>query len=311
MILTLTPNPAADQTVWVDRFVPGSVHHAREAQLDPAGKGVNVSRVVQRLGYPTIAMGFLAGEIGMHVDRALREEGVNQHFERVQGQTRIDVTIVDRASGLSTGVYGPGPLVDAAAIESLDGALGVWLQAAKVLVLAGSLPRGLSNSAYAGYLRRARERGVKTILDADGEALRLGVEERPDVIKPNRREAERLLGRALPDRAAVVKGAREIAARGIGAVVVSLGEEGAICVSDRGVWLATPPHVELRSTVGSGDSLVAGIALALARGEPIAEGLRLGSAAGAATAAAPGTALGSAASIAALLPKVRIEELAV
>ena len=118
---------------------------------------------------------------------------------------------------------------------------------------------------------------------------------------------ESLLGRPLRDQAAVVEGARELVARGIPTVVISLGAQGAICASSQGVWKATPPEVESRSTVGSGDSLVAGIAVALARGEDIVEGLRLGTAAGAATAMTPGTALDTEEEILALLPSVSVE----
>jgi 1-phosphofructokinase family hexose kinase len=168
------------------------------------------------------------------------------------------------------------------------------------------VPHGL----HAAYIRLAHAEGVVTILDADGEAFRLGVEAGPSLIKPNRAEAERLLGRPLADQRAVVDGARELVARGIPMVVVSLGAQGAICADSRGVWQATPPEVESRSTVGSGDSLVAGLAVALARGDDIIEGLRLGTAAGAATAMTPGTSLGTEEEIYALLPQVRVEPIA-
>jgi 1-phosphofructokinase family hexose kinase len=309
MILTLTPNPAVDETLWVEHLAIGAVEHASESQLDPAGKGVNVSRVVHRLGWPTVAFGFLGGDIGTHVERALGAEGVQHHFERVKGETRINVTIVERATGASTSIYAPGPAIDERAVAALGETLELWLRAAAVLVLAGSLPRGLAPETYRGYLRRAKELGIRTILDADGEALRHGLEAAPDLVKPNRHEAERLLGRKLPDRDAVVDGALEIASRGAGAVVVSLGKEGSICVQGKNAWLAVPPRVELRSSVGSGDSLVAGLALSFARQQPITEGLRWGSAAGAATAASPGTSLGTAADIHSLLAGVRIESL--
>lgn len=310
MIITLTPNPAVDQTVFVDRLAVGDVNRFRESQLDPAGKGINASRMIHRLGWPTVAFGFLAGEIGIIAEKALESEGVQHHFVGVPGQARLNMTIVDDGAATATSLYGPGPVVDRERREALDGILRFWLQSGLVLVLAGSLPPGLPDDYYAAYVRLASETGVKTILDADGAPYRLGVEAKPYLIKPNLAEAERLLGRPLPDLAAVVDGARELSRRCVAVVVVSMGAQGAVCVQGERAWRVVSPRVERRSTVGSGDSLVAGLAVALARGEDIAAGLRLGTAAGAATAMTAGTALGTADEVRALLPAVQIEEMA-
>ena len=306
MIITLTLNPAVDQTVWVPHLEVAAVNRARQAHLDPAGKGVNVSRMAHRLGWPTIAFGFLAGEVGEIVRQALAAEGVAQQFIPIAGQTRINVTVVDDSSHAATSIFCPGPAVEPDHLQQLDAVLQFWLQAGRVLVLAGSLPPGIPEDAYARYIRLAHAQGIRTILDASGVHLRLGVEARPYAIKPNVAEAEELLGRRLPDLDAVVAGAQELAARGIAVVVISMGAQGAICVEGGRVWRATPPEVERQSTVGSGDSFVAGLAVALARGEGVEAGLRLGTAAGAATAATPGTELGSAEAVQALLPQVRV-----
>ena len=141
-------------------------------------------------------------------------------------------------------------------------------------------------------------------------AVSEGVAALPDVIKPNSLEAAALLGRPLPDEAAVLDGAIELHERGIATVVISMGSRGAICVSQGGAWKVLPPPVARISTVGSGDSMVAGLAVAMARGEPLIEGLRLGAAAGAATAMTPGTMLGTAEEVTRLLPLVEILPLA-
>ncbi|MBI3979280.1 MAG: 1-phosphofructokinase [Chloroflexi bacterium] len=308
MIMTYTPNPAVDQTIIVSGLRVGDVNRFQASHLDPAGNGINASRMVHRLGWPTIAFGFLAGEIGLIVQKALDDEGVEHHFVRIPGQTRLNVTIVDQAAGAATSLYGPGPTVGPESVARLDGILQFWLQAGRVLVLAGSLLPGTPPDVYATLIRLAQARGVQTILDTDSEPLRLGVAARPHLVKPNAAEAERLLGRSLPDLAAVVSGARELARQGIAVVVISMGAAGAVCVQGEHAWHAIPPAVERRSTVGSGDSMVAGLAVALARGDGIVAGLRLGSAAGAATALATGTALGTVDDVAALLPRVRIEE---
>jgi 1-phosphofructokinase family hexose kinase len=222
-------------------------------------------------------------------------------------QTRLNVTVLEERGNRETSLYGPGPRVEPRHVERLDGLLGFWLKAGRVVVLAGSLPPGMPPDTYARYVGLARESGVLTIVDADEEVLRHALESRPHLIKPNREEAQRLLGRPLADEKAVVEGARELTGRGIECVVISLGARGTICVQGDRVWRSVPPKVEPRSTVGSGDSLVAGLAVALAAGQPITEGLRLGTAAGAATAMTPGTALGTAAAVSELLAEVRIE----
>jgi 1-phosphofructokinase family hexose kinase len=308
VIISVTLNPAVDQTAWVDRLEAGSVHRVRETHIDPAGKGINVSRMAHRLGWPTIAFGFLAGDVGNIVRKALEQEGVPAHFVPIPGQTRINVTVVED-SGTSSSFYGPGPAAPPEGLASLEGLVRFWLQAGGVLVLAGSLPSGVPEDVYARLTRAARERGVKVFLDADGEPLRLGLDAGPSLIKPNVEEAERLLGRPLPDETAILAAARELVGRGVETVIISMGGRGAVCAQGARVWRIHPPDVKRLSTVGSGDAMVAGIAVAMARGEDLVRGLALGTAAGAATAMSEGTALGTADDVADLLPQVRIEEM--
>lgn len=307
--MTLTLNPAVDKTIRLPRLTPGTVNRVQESLLDPGGKGINVSRIVDRLGWPTIAFGFLAGEIGEIIARALEKEGVQSHFIRVPGQTRLNVTIFEEETSRGTSFYDRGPEVGFEALNRLGDDIRPWLCVHPVLVLAGSLPPGVPEDVYADFIALGHSAGVKAILDTTGEPLRLGLRARPYLVKPNLEEAEQLVGRPLHDLGAIIQAAREIRSMGAEVVVISLGPEGAICLEDNRVWRAIPPPIDRRSTVGSGDSLVAGLAISIARGESIVEGLRLGTAAGAATAMVPGTALGGPADIARLLPQVRLEEL--
>ena len=309
MIITLTLNPAVDQTMVVSEVTLGEVNRVREVYLDPAGKGINVSRMVHRLGWPTIAFGFLAGEMGLLAEKALDNEGVQYHFVHVPGQTRLNVALIDESTGVLTNYNGRGLRVDEESVARLDEVLTFWLQAGSVLVLAGSLPRGMPEDTYARYIELAKAAGSKTILDADGEPLRLGLEAEPTLIKPNRPEAQRLLGRMLPNLEAVTDAARELAATQSTIVIISMGGNGAVYATKDGAWLAVPPEIELNSSVGSGDALVAGLAVALAGDRPLVEGLREGTAAGAATAQTAGTTPGSKEEVARLLPQVQIKEL--
>ncbi len=309
MIVSLTLNPAVDKTLFVHALTLGEVNRVEHSQLDPGGKGINVSRMVHRLGWPTMALGFLAGHMGLIAEGALDRERVHHHFTWIPGETRLNVIVVDEAGGTSTNLYDCGPAVPPADLDTLRADLARWLSGCRVLVAAGSLPPGVPEDVYAAIIRDATARGVTTILDADGPALRFGLAGRPNVIKPNVTEAEALLGRRLVGLPAVIAAARELLDRGPRTVIVSMGAAGSICATRERVLHALAPSVERRSTVGSGDSLVAGIAVALASGKDLTEGLRVGTAAGAATAMTPGTHLGTREEINQLIAAVEIREL--
>lgn len=311
VIATVTPNPAIEQTLWLPRLAPGEVNHLRRAELDPAGKGINVSRVVQRLGHPTIAFGFLAGETGALVEHALDEEGVQHHFVRTPGQTRVSVTVEESTSGSTTTFQGPGPSVAGDRAAILDEIVAFWLQPGSVLVLTGSLAPGMSPRTYESLVRCAREREARVIVDAEGEALRFAIAARPDLVKPSVSEAERLLGRPLPDDDAILDAAHAIVGCGATMVVISMGREGAICANRDGrSWRVQPPRVDHRSALGSGDAMVAGLAIGLALRMPPPSMLRLAGAAAAAAAMAQGTSLPGAADVQALLERVEVENVA-
>jgi 1-phosphofructokinase family hexose kinase len=212
------------------------VNRGQESQLDPAAKGVNVSRMAHRLGWPTVALGFLGGEIGRLVRRALDADGVQHHLVPIPGQTRLSVTVVDTLSSVATSVRVPGPMIDPQQAAELDRLVQFWLRGARVLVLAGQLPPGVASDAYARYIEAARARNVLTILDADGDALRRGIRALPSLIKPNLTETEELLGRPLPTIESTVQAARELAGRGIDMVVSSKRARGAIAVQGSNAW---------------------------------------------------------------------------
>jgi len=309
MILSFTPNPAADKTLQVRPLLVGEVNRALESHLDPGGKGINVSRVVHRLGGGTLAVGVLGGHIGSLLQRALHEEGVPYEFVWIEQETRLNVILHDQESGQGTRVWDRGPVADESCLARLEDVIARRLDGASVFVTTGSLLRGMPADFHARCIELARERGVPTILDADGHWLAQALPAGPALVKPNVQEAESLLGRRLPTEDDVVEAALELCEQGAGAVVVSRGGEGSILATEGRVFRALPPRVDVRSTVGSGDSMVAGLALALARGRPLEEGLRTGTAAGAATATTVGTSLASAEQVRELLPAVRIDRI--
>lgn len=249
MILAVTLNPALDITYRVEAMRPHTSHRVREVAERPGGKGLNVARVLAQLGQPVLATGLLGGATGARITELL--DGVEHSFWPVAGETRRTVAIVDGQD--ATGFWEPGPEVRPAEWEQFRTHFATLLPGVKVVTLSGSLPQGVPADAYAQLIALAREAGVISVLDADGEALTLGIAAGPDVVKPNRDE----LGDNTP---------RELLARGAKAVVASRGEEGMEAVTPHGTWRAIPPERVFGNPTGAGDSCVAALARGLALG---------------------------------------------
>lgn len=307
-ITTVTLNPTIDEAVSIDQLVLGATNRCQLDALDPGGKGLNASRVIWRLGHPTVALGFVGGVTGEMVRARLDAEGVPHDFDDVDGLTRLNVMTYETASGRRTRIYLPGPWVDPARLDGVRRRLA-RIPAEGVVVLGGSVPPGISHLVYRELVSWLRDRGVRAVVDVSGAALEAVLAAGPALIKPNVEEAAEILGRVLDDDRAVLRAARELRARGPERVVISQGADGAIGVGPDGCWKAIPPRIVPRSTVGSGDSMVAGLAIALDQGLGLDEGLRLGTATGAATAITPGTRLGKREDVERFLPEVRVSRL--
>lgn len=300
-ITTVTLNPSVDEAVAIDQFMLGKANRCRLEALDPGGKGLNASRVIHRLGRETIALGFVGGVTGQMIREKLDAEGVPHAFDDVDELTRLNVMIYERTSGRRSRLYLPGAVVSPDRLSALRIRLD-GIEPGAIVVLGGSVPPGLPSTIYRNIVTRLQERNVRCIVDTSGSALANVLQARPALIKPNVEEAAEVLGCSLNTDAEILTAARELQRRGAQRVVISQGAAGAIAVYGNDAWKAVPPHIEMRSSVGSGDSMVAGLAVSLSDNRPFSEGLLLGSAAGAATAAAPGTRLCAAADVAALLP---------
>jgi len=306
MIITVTLNPAMDRTVMVDELAVGEVNRVREGRSDPGGKGINVSRVLRELGGDSLAMGFVAGSIGRFIEASLNEIGIEDDFIHTPGQTRTNLSIVEAKARRQTSLNEPGPATDARSTRDLRSRIQRRLSEGSWTVMAGSVPPGVPPAIYAELIGMVKDSKGFAVLDADEDPLALGVAAQPYLVKPNLAELERLVGRSLSDDDAILAAASGLQQSGITYVVVSMGGQGAVAVGPGEVWRGYAPHVEARSGVGAGDSLVAGLVLQLAAGRGLAEGLRLGMAAGAATALTPGTMLCRRADVERLLPVVRI-----
>lgn len=309
MIVTVTLNPAVDRVVVLYELKLGDSNRVYDGEIDPGGKGVNVSRVLHELGGTSLAAGFVAGSLGKFIEASLNKVGIHDLFIHTPGQTRQNLAIVETRWHRHTLLNEAGPETDPRCVRRLERQLAKRLVPGDWVVLAGSVPPGIPPSVYADLTELVHHAGGKVCLDTDGEPLAEGIRARPDLVKPNREELERLVERPVATDEQVVRAAMQLRQQGISYVAVSMGRMGTIAIGPSGAWRALPPPVATISAIGSGDSLVAGLVLALSRGETLREGLLLGTAAGAATAMRPGTRLARSEDIQRLLPLVSVEPL--
>ncbi len=306
MIFTLTLNPAIDQMVRLEEFVPGDANRILASRSDPGGKGINVSRALLELGCESVAMGFAAGVRGRFVEQTLKEHGIYTDFTHIPGQSRTNISILDQKHNVTTTLNEPGPLTEPHHMKTLMRHLKKHLSAGDWLVIGGSVPPGLPPTVYGDVVRMANEAGVKCVLDTEGPPFGHGVSAKPYLVKPNRSEVTRILGHMPKSKDPMLDAADHIHRLGVEIVVLSQGERGAVMVTSHGAWRAYPPALAANSTIGTGDAMVAGMVAVMSRGGSPEEALRLGSAAGAAAALTVGTQPCRQADVVRLLPRVQV-----
>lgn len=275
MIVTLTPNPSIDRTITLPTLAVGGVNRASAVRQDPGGKGVNVSRALAAHGEPTTAVAPLGGAEGDILTRLLEAAGVPVHAHRISGSTRLNLTLAG-TDGITTKVNEPGSPLGAADVDALVAACTRDLVPGSWLLGAGSLPPGTPGDLYVRLVEAGRRAGAHVAVDSSGEPFLCALAAAPDLIKPNHHELGEALGREMRTLGDVVAGARELTARGVGTVVVSLGRSGAVAVTNDEVVHAAAGPVRPVSTVGAGDALLAGFLLARTRGGDLTEALCLG-----------------------------------
>lgn len=305
MIVTVTLNPAVDKTLIVRRFTPGQTNRATIHRVDVGGKGINVALNLKNMGCEVVATGFVAAGDRAGVVAALTHAGIEAAFVPVAGDTRVNLKIIDSLDGMETEINEPGFMVPPESIAALADMLRRLATRASVIVFSGSLPPEAPPDLYAQLIALAGAQGVLTVLDTAGAALAYGLAAKPDLVKPNRAEAEELLGECIGDETNLATAARRILALGARSVVISLGSDGALGLASDGMWRARPPALAVRSTVGAGDAMVAGLAYGLMQSQSSREALRLATAASCAAAAASGP-LGTSEQIELLLPLVSV-----
>jgi 6-phosphofructokinase 2 len=307
MIYTVTLNPALDRAIEVQELRSDDANRIESEKSYAGGKGIDASRVIQVLGGQSIALGFVGGFNGMELEHRLLRQGVVCDFVETRGDTRTNILIYVRSSGTYTTLNARGPEVNEVEIKELLENIR-RLSDVTYMIISGSIPSGVSIDIYRQIVEIARGKKAIVALDADGEVMKIGIEGFPTIIKPNIHELGRLLGEEITDIEGALRGAEELRDKKIDIVLVSLGAKGALLVSDSERLHAQPPQIQVGSTVGAGDSMLAAFVLSHSQGRGLSECFRFGVAAGAAASMTSGTELCKREDVEALIPKVVLKE---
>lgn len=287
-IITVTLNPCMDKTVEIAGFGIEKTNRVLQSRTDIGGKGVNVARVLANCGEDFVAAGLVAGLYGRKLVDCLESLGILTAFCEAQGETRVNLKILDTCTGAMTEINEKGFPAGEAFAEFRE-ALMLFLPKADVLVLSGSVPPDLGENVYQELTALANSLGVRVILDADGPLLQRGILAKPYAIKPNKAEFETLTGRKLSSPEEIIAEAKKLNEQGIPLVAVSLGAQGAVFVRDSLAVRTYPLPIEVGSAAAAGDAMVAMLAYATLRGMTLVETAKLMTAAGSLTASLPGT----------------------
>ena len=278
MIVVGGLSPAWQQIIVVDELRPGEVHRARETHWCASGKVFNVAISVRFLGGDVRAVSVLGGATGESVREEMRERAIEGRWIDSSSATRVCTTVVDASGGVATELVENAPEVSATELDGFLAAVREEASMASVVVLTGSLAGGAPSSCFRKLVEGL---DARVILDLRGPELLEALEARPFLVKPNRGELAKTLGRSLPDDGALLDGARELCDRGARWSVVTDGARDALLVGDRVAWRMTPPGVVSVNSIGCGDAMAGAIAWSLDRGLEPLEAVRLGMAAAA------------------------------
>lgn len=280
MIYTVTLNPSIDFIVRIDQLNLGSVNRMVSDDKFAGGKGINVSRVLQRLGVGNTATGFLGGFTGHFIEDSLKNEGIETAFVKVDQDTRINVKIKSQEE---TEINGQGPMISQEQLEALKAKLS-QLTSDDTVVFAGSAPANLGNAVYKELIPLVRKSGAQVVCDFEGQPLLDALANNPLLVKPNNHELEAIFGVPLNSLNDVETYARQILEMGAQHVLISMAGDGALLVTEEATYFAKPIKGQVKNSVGAGDSMVAGFTGEFVKSKDPVEALKWGVACGTATA---------------------------
>ncbi len=276
-LVTVTMNPAIDETVFLDQLRPGRVNRASRLHRQAGGKGVNVSRMLSHYGIPSVATGFLGKANGDIYRRFFRGKNIEDTFVWMPGETRTGLKIVNESNRQTTDINFPGLEPSLEDLTAFEKVLRKLIRPGRWFVVSGSLPKGVSVDYFEEQLAVLKRGGALVAVDTSGEALKAAIRQSVDLIKPNEHELVEILGHPLPDFPSKVRAAVKLQRQGIAHVVLSLGSEGALFISPDKALMASAPPVKVVSTVGAGDALLSGYLAGLLTGTSAVDCARLAS----------------------------------
>ncbi len=275
MIVTVTMNPAIDKTVEVDNFEIGGLNRITKSIYDAGGKGVNVSKTIKAIGGETVATGFVGGGTGQIIVNTLNSLGIKTDFVNLEGETRTNTKVYSKNGGI-TELNEQGAQVGDTELNELIEKIESYASKDTIFVLAGSIPKGVPKDIYKTITETVKKRGSTVLLDADGELFKNSLSAVPSVIKPNREELAEFAGiKGDITTEALIKIAGEFLDSGIQTVVVSMGKHGSMFLRGEEKYFCDSVDVEVHSTVGAGDAMVAGLAFALEKGLSFEDTIKL------------------------------------
>lgn len=309
MITTVTLNPCIDKTISISDFKYGELNRVVGTRADVSGKGINVSIALSQLGEETKCLGFNYLRDDMVIKRRLGESKIPYELIDVEGTLRTNVKIFDTKNRVMTELNERGHSVTMEAVERLKKLVKKEALKSDIMVFNGSVPKGVPKDIYKTLIEKVKEEGVKAVLDAEGELLLQGIKAKPYFIKPNIFEFENAFKTKFSNNNDIVNAAKRIIDQGVTIVCVSMGEAGAVIVSHKEGWFAPGSKLNVKGVQGAGDSLVAGICMAVEKGYDTKEMLRYGVAAANASLIREGTLLCTKEDFKRMLSEVKIEKI--
>ncbi|GGK00987.1 tagatose-6-phosphate kinase [Lentibacillus kapialis] len=280
MIYTITLNPSIDYVVQVNQLHLGALNKMENEMMFPGGKGINVSRMLHELAYDTTALGFLGGFTGDYISTSLDQKGIRTHFTPVEGETRINIKL---KSENETEINGRGPQILPHEADQLLYQLE-HATSRDTVIISGSTPPSLTSGFHQQMIEQIVKSGADFVIDTTGDALRFALPYRPLLVKPNKDELAELFGVTLSSRDDIIYYGRQLLKLGAMNVIVSMADEGALLFTEEGIFYGSTPHGDVKNSVGSGDSMIAGFTGKFKETADVMEAFCMSLAAGSATA---------------------------
>ena len=285
MVYTLTLNPAVDYYIDMNNFEEGELNKVNNAYTLAGGKGINVSKVLKNFNVDSIALGFCGGFTGDYIKKHLKEYGIKENFIYLEEDTRINIKL--KTEKTESEIAGKSPNVPKEKSDELLTFINTNIKENDILVLSGSVPNSVSSSIYKEIINKSCK-NIKIILDARDEAFKIAVKEKVFLTKPNKKELGEYFNKTIETTEDIIKYAKELIKEGSENVIVSLSKEGSVLVTKDEVYIGNAPEGKLISSVGSGDSMVAGIVYGLSKNLSLSDAYKYAIASGSSTACSEG-----------------------